>query len=80
MAWDWNSIRNSRSLKYLRALGVIATIAAGAILFVYLFGAMVVDIEGLAVRVTVAPAHQGETVVELPPFGSKSAATQWATR
>jgi len=75
VVWDGNSIRNSRNLKYLRAFGVVATIVAGAVLFVYLFGAMVVDIEGLAVRVTVVPVGQGETVVELPPFGCISADT-----
>lgn len=63
------------ALNLLNSAGVLVTCAAGAILFVYLFGAVVFEIQGLLVSASVVPSLHGATIVELPPLGSISAAT-----
>ena len=62
-------------LKKSKPLGIIISAIFGAVLFIYLFGSAVYDINGLAVQVALKPAVKGGTIIEIPPLGSISAAT-----
>ncbi|MGI5922028.1 MAG: metallophosphoesterase family protein [Syntrophomonadaceae bacterium] len=69
----YRRLKNKNWYWYLPLL--IITSIAGAVLAVYLFGAMGFSLQGLDVRVNLVPAVPGRTTLELPPFGKISAAT-----
>lgn len=62
-------------MKKSKPIGIFISAIFGAVLFIYLFGSAVYDINGLAVQVALKPAVKGSTIIEIPPLGSISAAT-----
>ncbi|MDI6709445.1 MAG: metallophosphoesterase family protein [Bacillota bacterium] len=64
-----------RNVRCWRTAAVLATAVAGALLCMYLLGPAAYEIHGLSLRAGLVPATAGKTVIELPPFGSLSAAT-----
>ncbi|MDH7497214.1 MAG: hypothetical protein QHH05_02025, partial [Syntrophomonadaceae bacterium] len=65
-------------LRLLAGAGTAAFVLGSAILAVWLLGASTAQIEGLTLRVWLAPAPAGSTVLELPPLGSLAADTHRA--
>ncbi|MGI6412826.1 MAG: metallophosphoesterase family protein [Syntrophomonadaceae bacterium] len=61
--------------KYFKYGAIMVTALTGALLFVYLFGPMVYDFKGLALKICTLPSIQGKTIMEIPPFGSIGANT-----
>lgn len=66
---------NSKTLYRLQLAGCLALALCGSILAVWLLGPAQYSLNGLQIEVSLLPAWQGETTVELPPFGSIDAST-----
>lgn len=64
--------------KGLLVTAFLLTALAGALLAVYAFGDAVYEVQGLSLRMAVQPAWQGQTVIDLAPFGSITAPTHQA--
>lgn len=65
-------------VRILLIIMVLATAVAGAFLGVYLLGNASYDVEGLSLSMSIKPAWQGETVIQLAPLGTISASTHEA--
>lgn len=69
------SNRLNPALKRLRPPLILLTAVLGAFLFVYLFGPATYDLDGIRLNLSINPATQGKTTLDLSPFGNVSAAT-----
>ena len=68
-------VADQRVMPYWRALARLATALAGAVLAIWLFAGTTLEIQGLVLKVSLAPSATGKTVVALPPFGTVEAPT-----
>lgn len=69
------STRLNPALKRLKLPLILLTAVLGAFLFVYLFGPATYDLDGIRLNISINPAPQGKTIVDLSPFGNVSART-----
>jgi len=70
--------QNEVFLRWARVVAFIVTALAGAFLTIYFLGGMLVNVQGLTVRISARPALHGTTVLDLSPLGQVLAETHRA--